>query len=248
MRKIIIVVRSNTDWKRMTIERLFQDNPHFDRLKAKATEIQKYKDYIEVWNDKFNISFFEFRHEIKLLSEKNWCNLESIYAIIKDANLARKLIDKIGHCIILPTDDDDWYHPNLTAEIDQIKFNSLTWPIAVHSSNLNHVFVRKDDYLTNNYAISKPGWNTLTDKRKSLVKHVLDRKLFSSSGIQIDSCLSAWNRNMTSFSWIRRWKEKGIEALERKVKFNTRRKSMLPEAAWIEPFANQMTKLYQELL
>ncbi len=108
--KINIFVRSNVNWRYVTeetVERLYETGgypyPIFNGIK--------------IWNDHFKLDYFSYRRFLQSISEQSWSNIRRTDSILKDDyNFIEILVNHewFENVVILPTDDDDWYAPDIS--------------------------------------------------------------------------------------------------------------------------------------
>jgi len=244
--KILIVVRSNVDWKNMTMSKFLQQSTHPISEKSR----NRYARYIEAWNDKFQISLFEFRHRIQKLSEYTWGNMEGVTAIIKDMDWAQQIIENTDNCFVLPTDDDDWFHPKLISRIKNKKADNIRWKMAIHNAARPKLIVAKPGYHTNSYGFFKSAWDNLKPGQKSntIRRHILSAgPLKTTKSIALEQCLSCWNRTLASMTMGKNEKQ-ALEVMKRRAVNATKMKELPREANWIRPYVRHLIQLYKDML
>lgn len=116
--------------------------------------------YIDIWNQYSNISYFQYRNELKNISRLNF---ESIQCKIVD--------DLEGQdYIFLHVDDDDWFHYNIYDIIRDNINNETDVVVWNHTIITNNKIIYGDNNSlhTNNFAFTKKG----VDKIKQVPDYV----------------------------------------------------------------------------
>lgn len=108
----IIYLRKTQDWRK---ERHFKMPGYLKQFGEKPDEL------IRIWNKAFAIDYFEFRARLKEIAISNW-RLPFITGPIE--KLFHKLDD---NQLILPVDDDDWFHPDLKEILQDKKEEFIYW-------------------------------------------------------------------------------------------------------------------------
>jgi hypothetical protein len=228
--KTIICVRRTVDWQKANLE----DTP------------KAFHRFINSWNKKFNISFFEFRHKLKMIAHSNWASVKGCDLIINNVEVANKVLKAIKEDFILcTTDDDDWYSPNLFEELKPyIKESSIRW---YHSIFYDGISGRPHNrpgvgFNTNNFAITNIGY------RKNLAQksHRELGALLSKKAKIIKAHLSTTNKTIASIGIFR---DHGLPTSRRikKIIKNIESLKIPEEYSWCTPYVNSIKSLYQKL-
>lgn len=237
----------------MTMERLFQQSTYFLTERNK----DRFAQYITAWDNKLNMPYFKFRHEIKVLSEANWAAIDNLDMIVKDLDLLPNVLSAIQEdYVILPTDDDDWYNPEISSVLENNEGqDAACWQMAIYAATVpEKLILRKNPgYGTNSYAIYRSGWDKMSENGKA---SCLKRHTFAGGKLKrgkcvinnIRECLSAWNRTLTSLT-ISRNPGKAIKKLEERITRNVKKTNYSDKATrWTKPYVNSLKKLYSGLL
>jgi hypothetical protein len=96
-------------------------------------KVDQFLECIDFWNKNLNLTYFEYRNELKKISQSTW-EKTGIPVLshppgrkIYDENIIRSLIPKQSrpkNIFLLPTDDDDWYAPDIREHLINHKYTS----------------------------------------------------------------------------------------------------------------------------
>lgn len=206
-------------------------------------ELQIMKGNKKIWDEKFNLNLFEFRHRIQEIHLDN----------VHDAGMVcidefSELIDTIEHDdIVIPSDDDDFFHPQIRDYLK--KFNGLmVWKSS--SLNFNSLRYSKIDpkaqrhILSCGYAI-KGNWLRKIHEVKGseYVFNILhwhwflrDHKLKET---YVPYFLSLYNYHCGSVSQLRSEEFKLPTC-------STRFPRDTPEIIWAKPYITRLYQVYEE--
>jgi hypothetical protein len=185
MTQIIGLIRRTKDWN----ERKEPSGIYLSFWKADLIA--------SVWNELFNISFADFRTMLTKLQQENF----------KDVPFDR-IINSYEYDndkgLLVPTDDDDWFHPNLVHILRSHKDKKMIyWNFIEYSEGAVTVhhkpFVGLDFvYQSNNYALQEP------EDKDCLLNHAYIDRLHRHEGYYVDAMLSMHNRSLASLSLLRK--------------------------------------------
>jgi hypothetical protein len=82
---------------------------------------------VEQWNNTFNMTYWEFRHQLTLIAERTLA-ATGVEVIKGQLALLRELADP-EDCMLLPIDDDDWFSPKLVKLVSKTDAPVPVWPI-----------------------------------------------------------------------------------------------------------------------
>lgn len=248
---IYILVRRTTDWE--------------DEATFLAQLREDFRPKVDLWNATFTVPFHVFRHRIKAIAQLNLSK-------ISDAVCASWEEIPDGK-IVVPTDDDDWFAPELTRVLEQeydgdsryYYWNSNFIEVPVHLRHRLGILRRRvlpgwpprGSWIctTNNYAVVKGA-----DSRLLLNSHVAASKAFEEEKGRVKKIsrhLSVMNRTLASQTSL------GRPRLSSKREWTTLRKSELirkyhrykkvyeevtdSELSWCRPYLSMMLDLMHEL-
>lgn len=157
---------------------------------------------LQTWNSELNLPFVKYRALLKSISLDSW--VSTGLPITKDLSCEK--------CYSCPSDDDDWYHPQIKEYLDEA-FNDesidlVYWDCVLFFMNKNPIsknegFVKKNwhkfrYYGSNGYALR----NNIDNSPR--MDHVVAKKIFNqSSNVKyIDKCLSIWLRHPASTCFL----------------------------------------------
>lgn len=188
-----IKVRQTEDWFNLTESCFFENykskfeyGSNFGNDKTPEKHFNNFKENVILWNKRYTPNFFQYRHQIKKIALDNW-NDTKIY-VNYDNNIIKDVV-------YLPTDDDDWFKPDIKKELEQIfekyDINLVVW----NGLCLNNNSIKKYKKISSNgYA-----FRNIFDK-KILKYHCFPElylnEIFTS---KINEELSVWIRH--SASW-----------------------------------------------
>jgi SAM-dependent methyltransferase len=216
---VVLHVRTNIDWRTMTEEAFLRQEDVSNSARAMSAEQkERFLAAIRLWNRTFGMSYFAYRQRLKEIAELSWTRIRNLDAIVRVPNLMPAL-DALERYIVLPVDDDDWFHPDVADVLRQHwrpNVDAFHWPDVlyrpvpfqdrfdqpVHQERLG---VRRwdSDFATNGYALTRAGLGKCKAelRRRVLAFHWSAGKTFHSTGFErsfIDRPLSASNKSLAS--------------------------------------------------
>ena len=129
--KFYVCVRRTIDWGNMTMksfEDFIRNQGYLETDKRVVSYWGKdpydsFLERIKWWNNCFDLSFFEYRQKLKDIAHINWSDMRG-FEIIDGDDLA----DLNGDFLVVPTDDDDWLHPDLA---DYLQNDNCYWGLVL---------------------------------------------------------------------------------------------------------------------
>lgn len=145
-----------------------------------------------IWDQTFTMRYANFRRRLNEIQQENlrevrFDHVVNQYEYVRDDS------------IVVPTDDDDWFHPDLVP-ILQERPEPTYWNFINYTEGRIYVQNTAHDkmmfaYETNNYSLANPPNDLI------LRDHCHANQ--SLKGTHIDVCLSVHNRSMASLSILR---------------------------------------------
>lgn len=152
--KYLIVVRRTEDWGNMNTEKLRDKILHFSGLpedsdehvngprfyyteSSKATwDWQRFLRFIEEWDEQLLLSYCQYRNALWQIAQESWerAGLEWIkFTTIEE-------LPKDDSLILLPSDDDDVYAPNIISGLEKhFKSDALVWRATKYYPVVNNI-------------------------------------------------------------------------------------------------------------
>jgi hypothetical protein len=236
------VVRRTTDWTSEATVRAQLDHG--------------FAALIELWNDTFDMPYFEFRQRLKQIAQANHGRVEGA--------VAAALKDVPPGALIAPVDDDDWFSPEMAsivaAHLDA-RYRGCRWPsrflevppdFAQWRGAWRRRLFPNAPLLwvctTNNYVIEN------SPSADSIVRsHMTASKWFEENGTSVkvlDVPLSLQNRNLASQTTLlfRRGLMTRSKLLRRHRQYRTLySKALRAFPAWCQPSIASMAELMQTI-
>ena len=166
-------------------------------------------ELLNLWNNTCSISYQEYREAIKKIAINEWK-----FPIIGFEEIA-KLNDED---IILPSDDDDWFHPLINNELLEktTDFDFGYWNTLVSSSRSNFGlsvwFNHHKEIASNGYFVKTKVLKNSPDMLLYLNKHMQAERLAIKDNLKIlnlkHQILSVYNWHPGSFSVLKQIKNK----------------------------------------
>lgn len=94
------------------------------RASQREAKIKHTAELLDFWDATFKISFAECRRRLKEIAHTSWASVldcDRIYLDWEDPSILRHTSDP--DCIILFTDDDDWYAPDVFQRLESVKLD-----------------------------------------------------------------------------------------------------------------------------
>lgn len=196
MLKPIILVRRTIDWGNITVNEWLDD---FKRQNSKSRKkinleedvskemMSQFFANIKTWHETFPITYPEYRTELKKIALSNWermgCDIVDMPESIDD------LKKRFHGYLLFPTDDDDWFDPQITELFPQLMgeqdFGCVTWD-AVRYNRLG----KKEEFYT--------------DRRVGSNAYCFDCESASLQSLLVHHKVPHTNRIMKPYSvWVR---------------------------------------------
>jgi len=216
---VALHVRTNIDWRTMTEDRFLQQEQFSNSARGMSAEQKAgFLQAIRIWNRTFAMSYFAYRQRLKEIAELSWTRVRNLDLIVRRPELVA-MLDASDPYIVLPVDDDDWFHPEI-AEVLRRRWrpgvDAFHWPDGLYrpvpfqdrfeqSAHQERLIVRKwdADFATNGYALTRAGLAKCNAQLKPrvLAFHWSAGKTFHQAGFErcfVDRPLSASNKSLAS--------------------------------------------------
>lgn len=169
MTRVVVYVRSDVDWESLNEENFFSQERRAPGISDEY--LQKFFVGIQLWNQLYDMSFFEYRRRLRDISAINFDRIVGLDAVVRSFETLQRMRWSKEPTWVLPIDDDDWYHPelaNICRENDPNIHHFLYWPtirlIPVQATDDDEPeyspqkpFENYKFLLTNMYAVSNSG-------------------------------------------------------------------------------------------
>lgn len=246
---LIICVRNTTDWRNSRLQdiaypKTIWQNPNRDIEYAQS-----------VWNSLTQkADYCGVRARLKNLSMSNWAEVHSLRMIVDITDMSVPNFLESLDCVfdsylLLPTDDDDWFSPDVLKCLqghlgsECIHWRGMCYDI-VHRGKIRDY--TSDRYpISNSYGITNIGMRLLkpADQERILRNHALFYEIWEEYGIKpkfVNECLSLYNLHSASIGYLMNCK---IHPL------CTRELPVLPSGLrWAESYLGRMNEIHNELV
>jgi len=152
--KLFIILRQTVDWKNISYADFVTQSQRFCLTIGRP--INQVKNTVDLWNNTFDISFFEVRQRMKEISIGNFnCVKNSLlFSTIDQLDL-----ESCDNNIVFFIDDDDWINPNIVNYIYCCveQYDGFIWGSAAYGGREGEVLTLRafDRFChTNNYAVT----------------------------------------------------------------------------------------------
>jgi hypothetical protein len=261
---IIVAIRSNVNWLEMNKKKFFaQGNTPITRniFMPEGNWLLKHWKYIKLWDSILNEKYFHVRNKLQRFSEKTHSNIHNLDIVIKGKDSIFQFVKKYKNdrWIILPIDDDDFFHPVVVNKVleayESCKCDIVTWRTVLFEAangnvklvGQNSVFPSNSYMITNRVAKKVP--NDVLNEMISIHAVVKKKsKEYSLKYSKLDSDLSLYSKSPVSFSGTR---QKTIVRSAIHDYFASIRNSLINEVQhdmfpWIKPYAKSVNCILQE--
>jgi SAM-dependent methyltransferase len=216
---VVLYIRTNLDWGSLTEENFLRQEEYSNSARAmSADQKQAFLKAIRLWNRTFSLSYFTYRQRLKEIAELSWTRIRDLDLIVRRQDLFT-VLDHLDQFIVLPVDDDDWFHPDIANVLRQHwrdDVDAFHWPDGLYRSvpfqdrfqqtmSQERLVLRHwpGDFATNGYALTRAGFSRcdLQTKRRVLSFHWAAGKTFHQPGFTrrlLDQPLSASNKSLAS--------------------------------------------------
>ena len=207
---LIVCIRHTTDWSKMTEK----DLVHPDLWMPEGVSVH---DGMTLWKKITDADFFSVRFQLKRMALNNWCHLNNLGMIVDLTYIdANNFVDQLNTIyddyLILPTDDDDWFNPEIySVLIHHLRQNHcIRWSSARYDCVKRGSVFFKDNKLypeSNSYCITKSGISLMDalDRDIFLKNHLklndLEKK-YDLKSVFLSDKLSLYNYHHASISYL----------------------------------------------
>jgi hypothetical protein len=252
-----IGVRATVDWQAMDLAR-FLAQLHAPLLPG---EMRALAETVALWDRTFSVGYFAFRHRLKGLAEANWAEMEEVAAVIKSPDLLHEIARISDHdYVILPVDDDDWFHPLAAKEAaaQAAGADSLSWLTGIRkhlSTEPPRVRINTDMFFTNSYAITRRGYRRMNEhEQHRIVQSHDDAGAMFLDGrhhnVFIPAAYGFTSKTLASLSFLRNMRRVTDGSLETILKARMRQGGVpvtLPEECrWAQKWSDEVAALHRE--
>jgi hypothetical protein len=239
--RIHIAVRRTLNWS--------------DLAEVEAGLVPAFRAKYDMWNATLTMPYHEFRQRLTAIAEESFRAVTGV--TVSSWN------DVPDEDIVVPVDDDDWFHPEMSAHLRRAfdpQATGYLWTraaleyrplLARVRARLGRLVGRRPRFTcaTNNYALRLP-----QDQRETLRAHTTASEHFDAAGsriVRLAATLGIQNRSLASQTTLA-W---GHPAIERRslVHLLARHRRLhaswrpTPDVEWAGPYVRQMAKLMREV-
>lgn len=151
----------------------------------------------KVWDETFTISYKNFRRMLNQIQQENFKEVP-FDAVINQYEYKHN--EYYG--IVVPTDDDDWFHPEIVPTLKSVQKPKVFWNFINYTEGVVSVqqsLYERVQYESNNYAMTRSD-QILFDY------HAKTNELYrNKDGFHIDISLSMHNRSMASLGLLHQY-------------------------------------------
>lgn len=131
--------------------------------KTYSVDCQDARQLEQTWNSVFNINYANFRQKLNAIRLENVKNCKGFSEIVESYDFDKNKLKEKNH-LILPTDDDDWFHDDIVELVENklqtdkiaIRWRYLQWGNEYLNLKKNDKWRPYFYYQTNNYALCTP--------------------------------------------------------------------------------------------
>lgn len=161
--RIFLCLRNTQDWENISINDLFKKSNVFHKCSTYFKNIRRWQKYVTP-------NYFEYRIKLKKIAMSQW-NLPWL-------EYSENFLDNLDDDdLIVPVDDDDWFHPEFEKFLikNSKNFDFGYWGAIVNqtSNNYNiHEWYKFNDYVCSNSYFLKVSFlrSQSIEKTKELIK------------------------------------------------------------------------------
>lgn len=219
--KRIHVTRNSPNW--LELENNYESHEISDKIK------QNMKKIFKNWNAHINPSYFKFRDQIVRIAKGNHAILNADLYFDTALDIQDKLNSLEGRFVVLFSDDDDWYHPNVfdsvveaynqNNDLDAIMWNHCAYCNNYKQFDKNHkapyfILTNNVFFHTNNYALTDNFFRKFSSQEDiDLLNrgkdydvyygHTIIDLLFKQrmNFVKLKQCMSVANKSISSYSY-----------------------------------------------
>jgi hypothetical protein len=195
-----------------------------------------------VWNELFNIKYTDFRKHLNKIQRKNLSDI-GFSSVINQYEYSK--VDHQGW--IVPTDDDDWFHPDLISALQSSNSKLVYWNFINFTEGVVSVQDSRQEavqYESNNYAIMNSPDEML------LRYHYRANQVYKNkAGKHLDCCLSIHNRTMASLGLLKNQLPDLRTGMIRLYEISRKRATVIGNVPdYFAKFIDEITEVFQKEL
>jgi len=159
--ELILVTTTTEDWNSFESAKSFQDYAtSIGWCRSTNQSYDMFFERLQQWEDNLSPSFFEIRHRMKEIAEKNWARLDcEIYRSDRGSYFNKDTI-------IIISDDDDWYNPAVVEDVKEAfrerdDIDLIYWDCWQYSTFSVEKFIKNNSLIGSNCFALRGGfhWN-----------------------------------------------------------------------------------------
>jgi hypothetical protein len=132
---LIICIRNTVDWENIEFDQM--------RFPLSIPPNKSMNDIKKNWSLISGNDICKVRAKIKHIAMENWCKIPEITMIVDASNIKiSELVIALSifdNYFLLPTDDDDWYHPDIYKILEpHANEKIIRWQSFIYRMNPNH--------------------------------------------------------------------------------------------------------------
>lgn len=235
---IYLVVRKTTEWR--------------DEAAVRAQFPEGFAPLVDLWDATFSLPYHLFRHELKTIAELSWSRVAGA------TRVPREDVPEGG--VIVPTDDDDWFSPELAASIEAVPGAAgWYWPSRFLELPI-HLRHRLGKLRRRLFPWVRPRWLCTTNNyafvNGAVPPRILDSHMRASDWFvghpaevrRLDAPLSVMNRSLASVTTLVYGGPVTRAGLLRKyARYRKLYRAPPPDLAWSAPYVEAMAELMGRL-
>lgn len=243
-REVIICVRQTRDWTAATPATL-QYPPDVWQNPQRTMA-----DAIRTWRQHSHRAYGRVRADMKQIAEASLAATGAQVWDITGMTAAEILArcDAYEDWVLVPTDDDDWFSPQLVAELRRLPSDVIYWRSLTYDSVRVSAIIDAGTTQwphSNSYAISRRGFEALADATRQvhfLQNHAAFYRICNAVPLQpqfYDLPLSMWNLHMASIGYLTNC---GVQRMP-----SPRMPSLSPATEWARPYIERFNAVLESL-
>lgn len=249
--KIIVYCRNTVDWKNANLNSL-------DLLGQTGRSRREMAESLRQWP--FQFGYCKYREQVKRLAAKNWNSVANYCFTCSAEQLMERIHDFQEMDYILPTDDDDWYNPEIYQFIlKHLGEAFIYWDSWIHDTVASPPHVNKwskfhpiSKCSANSYAIRVGALQRIKDPNTflKLLVHTTAKETAEELKWRpkyYSDLMSCYNRHPGSLSALKHVARNTLNPHQTRLFFEGIQTMGEVFPSWIQPYSHEMKEIIEQL-
>lgn len=257
--KNVLYLRATLDWKTCNVKNYLEiaksSSSYTSEDWRSERRPEQFLSKIIMWNETLKVDYFKYRYKLNQIQKSSIQKINNLDIIIDRNDI--KILDTLDDYVLICSDDDDWFHPEVFNYLRELKCDSVAW----FMSWIGYTYWKDDKFgvmfnknapyeyfktYTNNFAITKSGYNKCRHIKNLLEHHhYVCENCYKTKNFDyepIDQFLSVAVKSPASITSLINTTDNNqlLEIVNHQIKMTN---ILPPEIEWAQSYYNEYMKL-----